>query len=465
VEKLLIVEDDSFFRKIFSDLLTAVGYVVETAATGSEGLKLLASNEYQVVITDMILPDISGLDILSQVKDQDLSIDVILVTGHANMETAIFALKHGARDYLIKPINPDELRHSVALCFEQRRLLDENLELKKQINLFQLSQVIANCQEQERLYKLIFDSISREAGATRGLSFFCEENDDLVLKEIKGFSDQAGWKLGEAVAEHFNSLAGNEGSFFLLNKVPSSIAQIELESATDLREILSLFIRSKNSLQGAIYLFNEPGQNLPGEFNFKNIHYLLEQSSLALENSARYTLAKNLLNIDELTGLFNYRYLDITLEREIKRAERYQANLSVLFVDIDYFKNVNDTYGHLVGSRLLGEVGALLKKSVREEDTVIRYGGDEYTLILVETDNNAAVAVAERIRNTIEQNVFSAAEGYSLHLTASIGCASYPDDATSKTGLLEFADRAMYRGKTMGRNMVYNIARETQISE
>jgi DNA-binding response OmpR family regulator len=230
VEKILIVEDDSFFRKIFSDLLTDAGYVVETAATGREGLELLTSNDYQVVITDMILPDISGLEILSQVKDQDQSIDVILVTGHANMETAIFALKHGARDYLIKPINPDELRHSVALCFEQRRLLDENLELKKQINLFQLSQVIANCQEQERLYKLIFDSISREAGATRGLSFFCEESADLVLKEIKGFSDQTGWKLAEAVAEYFNPLAGNEGSFFLLNKVPSTVAQIEMKA-------------------------------------------------------------------------------------------------------------------------------------------------------------------------------------------------------------------------------------------
>jgi diguanylate cyclase (GGDEF)-like protein len=447
VEKLLIVEDDSFFRKIFSDLLTDAGYVVETAATGREGLDLLTSNDYQVVITDMILPDISGLDILSQAKDQDQSIDVILVTGHANMETAIFALKHGARDYLIKPINPDELRHSVALCFEQRRLLDENLELKKQINLFQLSQVIANCQEQERLYKLIFDSISREAGATRGLSFFSEESPDLVLKEIKGFSDQTGLKLGEA-------------SFFLLNKVPSTVAQTEMDGPADLREILILYIRSKNCLQGAIYLFNEPGQNLPGDFNFKNIHYLLEQSSLALENSARYTMAKNLLNIDELTGLFNYRYLDITLEREIKRAERYQANLSVLFVDIDYFKNVNDSYGHLVGSRLLGEVGVLLKKSVRDEDTVIRYGGDEYTLILVETDNNAAVAVAERIRKTIEQNIFSATEGFTIRLTASIGCASYPDDAATKTGLLEFADRAMYRGKTLGRNMVYNIAKE-----
>src|ERR1039457_501276 len=121
--KILVVEDDSFFREVFSDLLKGEGYCVDTAATGTDALQLLIRDDYHVVITDLVLPDISGLDILSQVKDQDPTIDVIVVTGHANMETAIFALKQGARDYLIKPINHDELKHSVALSFEQRHLL------------------------------------------------------------------------------------------------------------------------------------------------------------------------------------------------------------------------------------------------------------------------------------------------------------------------------------------------------
>ena len=459
MEKILIVEDDSFFRHLFSDLLIAEGYAVDTASSGGAALSLLAANDYQVVITDMILPDISGLDILSHVKDQDPSIDVIMVTGHANMETAIFALKTGARDYLIKPINPDELKHSVALSIEQRRLLDENLDLKQQINLFHVSQAIANCQEQDRLYKLIFDSLAKEVGVSRGLGFFSEDGTELALKDVKGLSEETGSKLGLIMTEYFSTRAGNEGSFFLLNKFPPT-EDMQVEGAEDLRETLILFIRSKTSLQGVIYLFNELNNNLPGYFNFTNIHYLLEQSSLALENAARYTKAKNLLNIDELTGLFNYRYLDITLDREIKRAERYDASLSVLFIDIDFFKHVNDNHGHLVGSRLLGEVGALLKKSVREEDTVIRYGGDEYTLILVETGMNGAIAVAERIRKSIEDHVFFPGEGLNIHLTVSLGCASYPDDATTKTALLELADQAMYRGKAMGKNRVYCISQE-----
>ena len=133
---------------------------------------MLKNREYHVVITDLILQDISGLEVLSRTKEHDPTIDVIVVTGHANMETAIFALKNGARDYLVKPINHDELKHSVTLCLEQRFLLDENQELKQQINLFQVSQAIANCQEQDRLCKLILDSLAKEVGVSRASATF-----------------------------------------------------------------------------------------------------------------------------------------------------------------------------------------------------------------------------------------------------------------------------------------------------
>ncbi|HEY6871926.1 MAG TPA: diguanylate cyclase [Geobacteraceae bacterium] len=456
--KILVVEDDSFFREVFSDLLKEEGYLVDAASSGEEAMSLLAEGDYQVVITDLMLHDISGLDILSRVKDQDPSIDVIMVTGHANLETAVFALKHGARDYLTKPINHDELKHSVAQCFEQRRLLDENLELKTQINLFQVSQAIANCQEEERVYKLIFDSLAKEVGVSRGVGYFCEDGEPLVLKEVKGFDEETGKALGAAVMGSFDAQTGKEGSFFLLNRILPAAAEARLEGAADLRETLTLFIRSKTNLLGVVFLYNEPGRNLPGDINLRNVHFLLEQASLALENTARYAKARNLLNVDELTGLFNYRYLDITLDREIKRSERYGSNLSVIFVDIDFFKNVNDTHGHLVGSRVLRDVGTLLKKSVREEDTVIRYGGDEYTIILVETGMIGAAAVAERIRRSIEEHVFLADQGMNIRITASLGCACYPDDSQVKTGLLEMADRAMYRGKELGKNMVYYMS-------
>ena len=184
---------------------------------------------------------------------------------------------------------------------------------------------------------------------------------------------------------------------------------------------------------------------------------LEEHGARALDNALRFTSTRDLLYIDELSGLFNYRYLKIALEREIKRADRYSTQLSVVFLDLDNFKGVNDTYGHLAGSNLLKELGALLKKSVREVDVLIRYGGDEYTIILVETGPEAAQHVGERIRKMIEKHCFLAREGYQIHVTASLGFASYPEDTTGIEELLAMADKAMYAGKAAGKNCIYRV--------
>ena len=114
MDKILIVEDDRFFRDLFADLLNGQGYVVECASSGEEGLKMLARRSYDLVITDLVMPDIDGMEILARAKEMDPSIDVIMVTGNANMESAIFALKHGARDYIVKPINSIIYPHNAA---------------------------------------------------------------------------------------------------------------------------------------------------------------------------------------------------------------------------------------------------------------------------------------------------------------------------------------------------------------
>jgi diguanylate cyclase (GGDEF)-like protein len=186
----------------------------------------------------------------------------------------------------------------------------------------------------------------------------------------------------------------------------------------------------------------------------KNILFLVEQASRAFDNAETYNTARDMLFIDDLSGLFNYRYLEVALERELKRAERYAAHLAILFLDIDSFKQVNDTHGHLVGSSVIREMGTLLKKSVREVDVVIRYGGDEYTIILVETTCQTASIVAERIRSQVENHLFLHDEGLDIKLTCSVGYACCPEDTMSKTDLLSMADQAMYAGKSSGKNCV-----------
>jgi diguanylate cyclase (GGDEF)-like protein len=455
MEKILVVEDDRFFQEMYSHLLGGEGYEVRTAASVSEAMGQLREEEFQLIITDLVMPGESGMDLLFQVKRNNLDIDVIIVTGNTNVESAIQALKNGARDYLLKPVNPDEFRHTVALSMEQRRLLNENIELKGLVHLFQVGQTIANCLEIERLGTLVVDSFANELATDRALGIFPDENSRLCLQELRGIDFEEGEFLAETLlaryAETMDSSWVRERLVDLLP--PAALGEAPLSEGMD--EVLILFVRSKKVLQGIVALFTPERGSLPLDIGLRNLHFLQDQSSLAFENAARFASARNLLYIDELTGLFNYRYLDLALDRELKRAERYGSSVALLFIDLDLFKGVNDTHGHLIGSRVLGEVGALLRKSVRDVDLVIRYGGDEYTIILVETDAESAAHVAERIRSTVERHGFMADEGYQIHLTACIGYACFPDDTKSKLELLEVADKAMYRGKFSGRNRVF----------
>lgn len=451
MDTILLVEDDLFFRETFSSLLLAEGYQVETASCGNDGLEMLARGQYSLVITDLVMPDISGLEILSRVRESHPTIDVIMVTGNANLESAIYALKHGARDYLVKPVNPDEFRHSVAQCIQQRRLLDENEELKNMLSLFRSSQSIAGCLDGEHLYSLLVEAIGREAGLSRALGFFMAEG-TLKLKIAKGISDRVSKCLYEEVNAHLTLLSVEE----------SSVQHLHLSAqccSEGFSEALLIPVYSHASLLGMIVLLNNPSCAFPDiEKHRKNILFLIEQSLHAFENAETFSKAKDLLFIDDVSGLYNHRYLDIALEREMKRVERYASHLAVLFIDVDSFKQVNDLHGHMVGSKVLAEFGALIKKSVRDVDIVIRYGGDEYTAILVETTCETAKLVAERIRRNVEANHFKGSGGQTIRLTCSIGYACCPDDTASKDMLLEMADKAMYVGKTTGKNCIQRVS-------
>jgi diguanylate cyclase (GGDEF)-like protein len=452
MENILVVEDDAFFREIFSDILKEDGYRVDTASSGNEALAMLEKNAYQLVVTDMVLQDISGLDILARAKQMDADIEVIVVTGYGNMESAIYALKNGARDYLVKPISHDEFKHVVRLSMEQRRLLDENQGLKDQIRLFKTSQTIANCIDIDRIQLLMLEAITKETGLETGFTCLRDAAGDTNLMETRGITTESAEKFNAALKLTFN---WEEEVFTEPMRLQIALPD---DPTGNKHELLLLPINSKSTLQGVVALLGSNSLHVISPLRLGNIHFLLEQSALALENAVRYSLAKDLLNIDELTGLYNYRYLEIALERELKRAERFGLSMAVIFLDVDMLKVVNDTYGHLIGSRVLKEVGAVLKNSVREVDIVIRYGGDEYTIILIETGQQGAGIVAERIRKTLETHPFVLGDNLEVKLTACLGFACYPEDTKSKLELLEMADRAMYYGKASGRNTVSHIS-------
>ncbi|MGA1823251.1 MAG: diguanylate cyclase [bacterium] len=164
--------------------------------------------------------------------------------------------------------------------------------------------------------------------------------------------------------------------------------------------------------------------------------------------------AKNLSNIDDLTKLFNRRHFFEVAYQEIKRAKRYQRKISLIMLDIDRFKLFNDNYGHLKGDYALKVVARILNSHAREADIVGRFGGDEFLMLLPETDKTGCKILAERIRQKVA-NVFPFSnDGLQPHLTVTIGIATFPNDAQSSHSLLEYADKALYFGKINGRNLV-----------
>jgi diguanylate cyclase (GGDEF)-like protein len=181
----------------------------------------------------------------------------------------------------------------------------------------------------------------------------------------------------------------------------------------------------------------------------------IEPGAIALENALRVQRAEALSVTDDLTSLYNSRYLAQVLRREAKRASRSGRPLSLLFVDLDGFKAINDTHGHLFGSRALVEAAAIMRGTARETDVVARFGGDEFALVLPDTGSDGATSVGARIRERVAAHRFLQADSLSIRLTVSVGIATLPDVAASVESLIQAADKAMYRVKEHGKNGIF----------
>lgn len=190
----------------------------------------------------------------------------------------------------------------------------------------------------------------------------------------------------------------------------------------------------------------------------RSVDTLLESAGAALDTALTLQRLEALSVTDDLTRLHNARYLNMALRRETRLANRNGRPVSLLFIDLDGFKSINDRHGHLSGSRALVETGTVVRGCARETDIVARFGGDEFALVLPDTGSPGAMALGERIRERIAQHTFLAGDGLDIHLTASIGVATLPDVAATPDELVQAADAAMYRVKDTGKNGVQAAA-------
>jgi diguanylate cyclase (GGDEF)-like protein len=221
------------------------------------------------------------------------------------------------------------------------------------------------------------------------------------------------------------------------------------------KSILAVPVVNKKKTIGVLEMVNKEDGTPFDAKDLGLLSTLVDQASIAIERSRMYQKMSELVVTDDLTKLFNFRYLEQTLDSELRRSQRYKSEISLVFLDIDHFKEVNDAYGHQAGSQVLIELGKVLIDSLRDVDIIARYGGDEFVVVLPETSVETTHHIVKRLQKHIREFKFLKKKGLKIKLTVSFGIAGFPVHAKNKEDLLKASDYAMYIAKNSGRDRIF----------
>ena len=451
---ILTIDDEENIRDSFRLFLEDFDFQVLEASNGRDGLKIFDEQKPDLVLCDLRMPEVDGLEVLETIKQRDPDTPIIVVSGTGVIGDAIEAIRRGAWNYLLKPIQDmSVLLHAINQALERSRLIVENRayqehleeEVTKRTAALQqvvkdLNQSHVKLKNSEEKYRSIFENLQDVY-----LEIAADGRVTEISPSIANFTDYRREELlGINIAELFPDPHNREA---LLTRLKNE------ERLTDYElELLDRDGRTVPCSLNASYRYGS------GERNEDKICATLrdirerKQAEEKIEYLAYY---------DALTELPNRRLLLDRLEQNISRARRYRFFGAMLFLDLDRFKNINDSLGHPIGDALLREVADRLLKDLRAEDTVSRLGGDEFVMLLSDlgTDvDEAAVAAqhkAESIKTRLAEKFHI--DGHELHITPSIGVAMYPmnmDSPESGNDVLRYADTAMYRAKDDGRDMI-----------
>lgn len=432
--RILLVDDEPRLLASLHDLLKDRGYHLVTATCGSEALAQLSKLHFDLVLLDLRLPDMSGHDVMDFVNARQIDAEVIVMSGEVGIDAAIGALKRGAYDYLRKPYSREELLTTVANALKQRRLELANQRIASQL------------ENSEKLYRYLVDSSPDIIYTLNHEGRFTFVNDR--AQQLLGFARE------DLIGKHYSILVHDddqERARYVFN-----------ERRLDERASRNVELRLKCQHGGS------------GERTFNNTLMTISLNSIGmhvpdhdvrkLEFFGTYGVARDITERkraeevisyqayhDILTDLPNRMLFKDRLGLAVIQAKRKQTELAVMFIDLDRFKLVNDTLGHVKGDELLQQVATRLKQCLRRGDTLARQGGDEFTIVLPELRDRADVTeIAAKFLDCLHQP-FNL-DGHQVHISASIGSAVYPADGETIDELLRHADIAMYQVKAQGKN-------------
>jgi diguanylate cyclase (GGDEF)-like protein len=385
------VDDDPNLRKTLADILRIKGYETATAASGAEAVAAVAQATVSLALIDLMLPDMPGLEVMARIKELSPLTEAIILTGHASMDTAIEATRRGAFSYLLKPYQMDDLLRNIRHGVERRQAQEEIMRLAS--------------------FPRLLPSPVLELNSDGEVTY-----------------------LNPAAARLFPELAA------------MGLAHPLLQGSAELFAALR-----QGTRQGEVTREVKLGEaTYELRISYVNEVCLIRIYALDITQRKRDEEEIHLLaTTDSLTGIANRREFSAILAREVERAKRYGVPLSLAMYDIDNFKRVNDSFGHDVGDYVLQDVTALVKKNIRANDVAARWGGEEFMVLMPQSDLAAARNTSEKLRQEIAQHRFDKVNS----LTASFGVTAYTpqDDLNS---LLKRVDDALYLAKERGRNRV-----------
>jgi two-component system, cell cycle response regulator len=403
--KILIVDDDLNLRKSLADILRVKNYETVVAANGAEAIAAAEHEKFSLALIDLMLPDMPGLDIMAHIKAISPLTEVIILTGHASMDSAIEATGQGAFSYLIKPYQMDDLLLNIRHSVERQQAQEEIRRLASFPRLTPTPEIEVNSSGEVTFANPAAEKLFQD------LNMSCLNSRAWEHPFVRGLSEFNELRLSKTQLDIISEVTVGAGARQATFELHTHYIQ-EL----DLIRVYALDITDRKIAEEKINL---------------------------------------LATTDCLTGIANRREFTAILEREVARVKRYGKPFSLTMCDLDYFKQVNDTFGHDVGDCVLQAVTKLVKESIRGADVVARWGGEEFMVLMPETDMQASRKAAEKIRRAIARHCFDKVS----NLTASFGIAAFEplDDLHS---LLKRADDALYRAKDKGRNRVETLTVE-----